>query len=354
MHTHNLGKLAALLLAGSIMSGAWAATEITFTGGDASNPTNLSSSANWSAAPGAETIGIIDLSQTSAQGYVVNSDLALSGLRIRSNSGKAVTIAGAGTLTIGADGYVAGAKGNLTLQCPLATSANQVWDFKQANFTTGSTISGSDEMVISNYTYCVHSSTVNYGGTLKYYAYSSAANKWVSYRGTGKWATHVITASGPSELYHVRAADIRYADVFPSGCDWTGGGYPRFLSVCATGSGYVVFDDGDTLETPRASMLTAVVGHFEQRGGRACLARIGGRACRWPRIRDAACVVVRAKDGATSRMRRCARNLWRDACAQGRCGDIRDDAARRNPRMANRVKEKEAPAPPWEGLPPRV
>ena len=181
-------------------SGLMAATEISFTGEDASNPTNLASAANWSGAPGAGTIGVIDLSQTPAHGYVVNSDLALSGLRIKNNSGKAVTIAGAGTLTLGADGYVSGAKGNLVLECPLATSANQVWDFKQANFTTGSTISGSDTVVISNYTYCVHSSTVNYGGTLKYYAYGSAANKWVSYRGTGKWATHVITASGPVEL----------------------------------------------------------------------------------------------------------------------------------------------------------
>lgn len=248
-------------------SGLMAVTEISFTGLDAANPTNLSSSANWSAAPGAGTIGVIDLSQTPAQGYVVNSDLALSGLRIKSNSGKAVTIAGAGTLTLGADGYASGAKGNLVLKCPLATSANQVWDLKQAEFTTSSIISGSDTLVISNYTYCTHSATVNYDGTLKYYAYGSAANKWVSYHGTGKWATHVITASGPSELWHNRGGDIRYADIFPSGCDWTGGGSPRFLSVCGTGSGYVVFDDDDTLEVPRAVMLTGVVGHFEQRGG---------------------------------------------------------------------------------------
>lgn len=243
------------------------AAEITFTGGDAANPTNLSSAANWSAAPGADTIGVIDLSQTPAQGYVVNSDLALAGLRIKSNSGKAVTIGGAGTLTIGADGYVAGAKGNVVLQCPLATSADQVWDFKQADFTTSSTISGSHTLAISNYTYCTHAATVNYDGTLKYNAYNPAANKWVSYRGTGKWATHVITASTPSELWHNRAGDIRYADIFPTGCDWTGGGSPRFLSVCGTGSGYVVFDDGDTFEVPRAAMLTGVVGHFEQRGG---------------------------------------------------------------------------------------
>ena len=35
------------------------AVEITFTGADAANPTNLSSSANWSATPGAGTIGVI-------------------------------------------------------------------------------------------------------------------------------------------------------------------------------------------------------------------------------------------------------------------------------------------------------
>ena len=247
--------------------GLSAATEIAFTGGDAANPTNLSSAANWSATPGAETIGVIDLSQTAALGYVVNADLALAGLRIRNNASKAVAIGGAGTLTIGADGYVAGAKGHLALNCPIATSGDQVWDMKQANLTTGSTISGSDEMVISNYTYCVHSATVNYGGTLKYYAYGSAANKWVSYRGTGKWATHVITASGPVELYHNRAADIRYSDIFPSGCTWEGNGNPKFLSVCGSNSGWIVFDDGDSLAMSMSTYFTDVTGHFEQRGG---------------------------------------------------------------------------------------
>ena len=43
------------LLLGITVSPALAATEITFTGADASNPTNLASAANWSAAPGAES-----------------------------------------------------------------------------------------------------------------------------------------------------------------------------------------------------------------------------------------------------------------------------------------------------------
>ena len=261
------GKLIVVLSFGCVLSGAFASTEITFTGADASNPTNLSSAANWSATPGAETIGVINLSSTPALGYVVNSDLALAGLRIRNNSSKAVTIGGAGTLTLGADGYVSGANGNLVLRCPVATSADQVWEFKQANFTTTSTISGSDVVAISNYTYCVHSSTVNYGGTLRYHAYGSAANKWVTYRGTGKWATHVIMTSGQSELYHSRAADISYSDIFPSGCTWEGNGSPKFLSVCGPSSGWLNFNDGDSLTLSSTTYFGGVTGHFRQRGG---------------------------------------------------------------------------------------
>ncbi|MBQ6248165.1 MAG: sigma-70 family RNA polymerase sigma factor [Kiritimatiellae bacterium] len=243
------------------------AAEITFTGGDAANPTNLSSAANWSAAPGADTIGVIDLSQTPAQGYVVDSDLALAGLRIRSNAGKAVTIGGAGTLTLGADGYASGAKGNLLLRCPMATSADQFWNLATADITTYAGISGNHTLVISNYTYCVHSATVNYGGTLKYHAYGSAPNKWVAYRGTGKWATHVMMSLGQSELYHDRAADIRYGDIFPTGCTWEGDGYPKFLSVCRDSSGWMIFDEGDGISFSRSTIFAAVAGHFEQRGG---------------------------------------------------------------------------------------
>ena len=258
-------KLFAVAVAGaaSMLYG----NEIMFTGLDSSNPTNLSSSANWSAPPSADVVGVIDLSKTSAAGYVADGDVALKGLRIKANGSKKITIGGAGVLTVGSSGYEQEAKGTLDLKCPLATVDDQVWHFNQGDFSTSSTISGSHTLVISNYTWCTHNATVNYDGTLKYYAYSSAANKWVSYRGTGKWATHVITASTQSEIWHYRSGETRYADIFPSGCEWTGNGSPRFLSVTGSSSGYLVFDDGDTLTVPPASMLTGVAGRFEQRGG---------------------------------------------------------------------------------------
>ena len=69
-------KLFAVAVAGaaSMLYG----NEITFTGLDASNPTNLSSSANWSAPPSADVVGVIDLSKTSAAGYVVEGVVLLS------------------------------------------------------------------------------------------------------------------------------------------------------------------------------------------------------------------------------------------------------------------------------------
>ena len=54
-----------------VLSGVLCAQEIVFTGADESNPTNLSSAANWSVAPSADAIGVIDLSKTTATKYLV-------------------------------------------------------------------------------------------------------------------------------------------------------------------------------------------------------------------------------------------------------------------------------------------
>ena len=97
-------KLFAVAVAGaaSMLYG----NEIMFTGLDASNPTNLSSSANWSAPPSADVVGVIDLSKTSAAGYVVDgTGLALKGLRIEGAAGKTITLGGASVLTLGESGY---------------------------------------------------------------------------------------------------------------------------------------------------------------------------------------------------------------------------------------------------------
>ena len=172
-------KLFAVAVAGaaSMLYG----NEITFTGLDASNPTNLSSSANWSAPPSADVVGVIDLSKTSAAGYVVDgTGLALKGLRIEGAAGKTITLGGASVLTLGESGY----KGNpsLTLRCPVAIAASQTWDFGEGvTFATYSTISGTADLCISNFMqYVVHYATLGYDGKITYRRSSvSQSNMWV-------------------------------------------------------------------------------------------------------------------------------------------------------------------------------
>jgi hypothetical protein len=112
---------------------------------------------------------VIDLSKTSAAGYVVEGvGLALKGLRIEGAAGKTITLGGASVLTLGELGY----KGNssLALRCPVAIAAPQTWDFGEGvSFATYSTISGTADLCISNFMqYVVHYATLGYDGKITY------------------------------------------------------------------------------------------------------------------------------------------------------------------------------------------
>ena len=238
-----------------------AATEITFTGADTANPTNLASAANWSAAPGADTVGVIDLAQTSALGYVVTANLELSGLRIRSNSGKAVTIGGAGTMTLGADGYASGAKGNVTFKCPLATSADQAWNAAGAQLNTYSTLTGTSSLLITNVNVVAHAGALKYDGRIDYRDIQTR----IIYSASGKWAKDVYYYSKNLEFKTSGTNVIKWGDVFPSGCALHQSGN-LLASVSGDGlGGKVLFSEGDSFTTTAG--YTQVNGYFEQDGG---------------------------------------------------------------------------------------
>ena len=172
------------------------AGEITFTGADAANPTNLSSVANWSAAPSADAVGVIDLASTPYLGYVVDGNgLELKGIRVVGGT-KKTTIGGTSTLTLGENGISATVP--LVIRCPVTVVAAQTWDFGEAeSLTTHSTISGTADLCISNFAqYVTHYATLNYGGKITYRRASvTKENKWIEYRGTGKWADAIHVAS---------------------------------------------------------------------------------------------------------------------------------------------------------------
>ena len=266
-------KLFAVAVAGaaSMLYG----NEIMFTGLDSSNPTNLSSSANWSAPPSADVVGVIDLSKTSAAGYVVEGvGLALKGLRIEGAAGKTITLGGASVLTLGESGY----KGNpsLTLRCPVAIAAPQTWDFGEGvAFATYSTISGTADLCISNFMqYVVHYATLGYDGKITYRRSSvSQSNMWVEYCGDGKWASAVHMASAmPLNLRPGNGKSVNWKDVFPVS-------NPTVVSSSANiglnvsrmpNGGTVVFGDDTDLSfatdgtTP---FYLTLAGHFRQIGG---------------------------------------------------------------------------------------
>ena len=259
---------------------AMAATEITFTGADASNPTNLASAANWSAAPGADTIGVIDLAQTPALRYVVNANLELSGLKLVNNASKTVTLAGPSTLTLGADGVLStGVKGGITVRCPIETTADQTWELTpvtsgadSGNFALYATFTGTHVITFKNQRECNIYTSPNYGGTMRYYNYwkwSDADNQWVSYRATGKWANDVYIDRGRCEFKESADGDVHWENIFPDGGGFhnTAGG--TLSLVVRNGQKYdVVFDEGCSFTGGTGSdPYVQVFGHFRQDGG---------------------------------------------------------------------------------------
>ena len=262
-------------------SGLMAATEISFTGLDASNPTNLSSAANWSGAPGAGTIGVIDLSQTPAQGYVVASAVELSGLMITNNAGKAVTLGGAGTLTLGADGVTLAGKANLTVRCPIATTANQTWQLANGGeLSLYATFSGTHEISFRLHQYVNIETAPNYGGTMRFYPYwkyGDDDNQWVSYRARGKWANDVYIDRGRCEFRESTAGEMHWKDIFPDGGGFhdTAGGRLT-LAVRYGAKNAVVFDEGCTFQAGTGgSPPVQLLGIFRQDGGTLQTSRTG-------------------------------------------------------------------------------
>ena len=267
-------KILAFASAATLPMLAIHADEIKFTGADASNPTNLSSVANWSATPSADTVGVIDLSKTPALGYVVNGDgISLKGIRI-TGSGSNVTLGGGSTLTLGSGGISVAIP--MMLRCPVAVAADQTWNFGEATYLrTYSTVSGAANLCISNFAqYVEHYASLNYGGKITYHRSSVPKdNKWIEYRGAGKWADAIHVASDmPLNLRPDSGKTVKWTDVFPVS-------NPTVVSASSNiglnvgnmaSAGTIEFGDGADLSFPADNTTPrylTLAGHFRQTGG---------------------------------------------------------------------------------------
>ncbi len=251
---------------------AASAAEVAFIGGDASNPTNLSLAANWSGGvrPGREDVGVID--SDACPCVVIDSSLALSGLKITGTQD--VTLGGPATLTLGAGGILRTAAGNLSIRCPIATCAAQTWDIADgATINFHSSISGSEDLEVANFRQYVHHYTaVGYDGQITYRKSSTIAeNKWILYSAAGKWADAVKVAAGtPVFLRPPSDATVNWSDIFPKGQPCIDAPSANFGLAAYNGAmSKVVFKDGDALTFPSGSTpyYMTVNGTFEQTGG---------------------------------------------------------------------------------------
>lgn len=258
----------AAIAAGSVLFAA----EITFTGGDSSNPTNLASAANWDggALPGAGDVGVI--SSVTYPAVVVNSDVAFSGLKITGTA--ALTIGGASTLTLGAGGILRTGAGNLALRCPMATSAAQTWNIADgATINIYSSITGTADLGITNFLqYAQHHATAGYDGQISYYkSGTSANNKWILYSAAGKWASMVRIMTGtPVYVRPTSNGTVNWSDIFPVNPPYLGSTSANLgLTMYNGASAKTVFKEGDSLTFGSGSKpyYLTVAGVFEQQGG---------------------------------------------------------------------------------------
>ena len=269
-------KTACLMIMAAVAASATlpaGAAEIAFTGADASAPTDLSSPGNWDggALPGSGDVGVVDYS-TYAGGNTlsVSADMALAGLRI-TNASAAVTMTGAGTLSLGADGLAYDAAQTFTLRAPVTVTAPQSWTFAFGTFESWSTISGTDALCVTNCGILNFRAAPQFDGDLTCFAMG------VRHYTTGKVARKLVTrmSTGKDQKdnhnYFLFGGETRWSDMF------TGGTYEYinwrrfFLSVTnnAVEVPSVIMDsDNDYLYQNGPYRTGVSAGRFDQRAGK--------------------------------------------------------------------------------------
>ena len=147
--TLSIATSAALAFAAAIPAFA---ADIAFTGGADGASRDLALAANWDggALPSASgDVGVVDVS-TFGGSYTVSANAALDGLQF-ANASSAVTIDGAGTLSLGAGGLTVSGTGGVTLRAPMAVTAASTWSLGDGPVESYAAISGTADLAVNDW-----------------------------------------------------------------------------------------------------------------------------------------------------------------------------------------------------------
>ncbi len=235
--TLSIATSAALTVAATIPAFA---ADIAFTGGADGASRDLALAANWDggALPSASgDVGVVDVS-TFGGSYTVSANAALDGLQF-ANASSAVTIDGAGTLSLGAGGLTVSGTGGITLRAPMAVTAASTWSLGDGPVESYAAISGTADLAVDNWSALHWRSAPGYGGkmNLKGNAKTAIIHVWQG----AAWANTVEVSLGT--IAWKFSGRVPFSTIFPGrSLAHNNTGYVNF----ADGNGTMVFGDGDT------------------------------------------------------------------------------------------------------------
>lgn len=189
------------------------AKDVAFTGGADGTGNDLAQAANWDggALPTADDTGVVTVGTAGA--YELSQDLAVGGLRF-TNGSVAVSIDSERTLTLGAAGLTATGSGGISLRVPLATAADQTWNFGSGAARFYAAISGTATLTMTAAANArdkvvYYYTAPNYGGKI-------VGQTQVRYFDRGKWAD---SYEGSAAVYFMMTGNVEIAasEILPGG-----------------------------------------------------------------------------------------------------------------------------------------
>ena len=242
---NSLVQFRPILLAASLAAAASHsfAADVAFTGGSDGSSRDLSLAANWDGGvlPSASgDVGVVDVA-TFGTSYAVSTDAALDGLKF-SNVSSAMTIDGAGTLSLGAGGLTVSGTGGITLRAPMAVTAASTWSLGNGPVNSYATISGTADLAVNDWSALHWRTAPGYGGkmTLSGQGKRSRIHIWQG----AAWANTVEILNGA--IVWKFTGRVPFSTIIP--------GKSLIHSVTSSeisfaGGGTLVFADGDTFST---------------------------------------------------------------------------------------------------------